>query len=275
MMRRFVLLTVVLASLPLAAAPLQRDTASAAAFEVASIRAGAFPPGVDFRGYAEGAGNCSFYKFTPAGNRFYQSAVTLCMLMRMAYDVTDLQIVGLPSWASQMNQSAWYQVEARAAEGTTLTIEQARAMLRTLLADRFKLAVHREARAAPVYALVVDGAGHKLSTSDIACPVSGPGARIVNTFPPGTLMSCTPQMSMSQLVFALNRYVDRPVVDRTGLEGRYALMMKFAGTDPLSGADGLPSLFTALREQAGLRLEPRSDPVDALVIDYVEPPSPN
>ena len=275
MMQRVILFTTLLTGVTLSAAPAQNDAASRAAFEVASITPMPFGDGANFTAFAQGAGNCAFYKFTPTGNRFFQSSLTLCMLIRMAYDVTDLQIVGLPEWSNQLKQSAWYQVEGRAAGETPLTVEQTRPMLRALLTDRFKLAVHREPRGVPVYALVVDKSGHKLSTTDIDCPVTGRGARLAISFPPGTLLSCAPQLTMAQVVFVLNRFVDRPVVDRTGLDGRYALNLKFAGTDPLAGADGLPSLFTALREQLGLRLEPQSDSVDALVIDHVEPPTPN
>jgi uncharacterized protein (TIGR03435 family) len=275
MMHRVILFTTLLSGVALSAAPAQNDAASRAAFEVASIKPVPFPNESYFAGYAAGAGNCAFYKFEPTGNRFFQSAITLCMLIREAYDVTDLQIVGLPEWSNQQKQSAWYQVEGRAAGATPLTVEQTRPMLRALLADRFKLVVHREPRGVPVYALVVDKSGHKLSGTDIDCPVPGVGARFPISFPAGTLLSCTPQLTMQQIVFVLNRFVDRPVVDRTGLDGRYALNLKFAGTDPLAGADGLPSLFTALREQLGLRLEPLSDSVDALVIDHVEPPTPN
>src|SRR5688572_17674232 len=154
-------LAVVVGALPAAAQ--QSNQPPPAAFEVASIRPASFPDGVYFKGYAQGAGNCAFYKFTPVGNRLSLGKLTLCMLMRMAYDVTDIQIVGLPDWASQDKQSAWYEIEARAAEGTTLSMEQARAMLRTLLADRFKLTVRREPKSTPVYALTVDKQGHKLS----------------------------------------------------------------------------------------------------------------
>lgn len=269
-MRRVFLFTVLLVSVPLAAAPAQRDAASGAAFEVASIRPAPFRDEAYFRGYATGAGNCSFYKFTPAGNRFYQGAVTPCMLIRMAYDVTDLQIVGLPAWANQMNQSAWYQVEGRAAEGTTLTMEQARAMLRTLLADRFKLKFHREPKSEPVYALTVDKQGHKLSSEPTGvCP----SPTLSFSVGPGTLTSCKPEMSIAQIVFALNREVDRPVVDRTNLTGRYAFTLKWS-PDPFAGA-GAPSIFTAVQEQLGLRLEPSTESLDAVVIDHVEPPTPN
>jgi len=267
--------TTLLLGVAVSAVPAQNDAASRASFEVASIKPMPFRDEANFTAFAQGAGNCAFYKFTPTGNRFFQGSITLCMLIRMAYDVTDLQIVGLPEWSNQQKLSAWYEVEGRAAGNTSLTVEQTRPMLRTLLADRFKLAVHREPRGVPVYALLVERSGHKLSTTGIDCPVTGNSARLAISFPPGTLLSCTPQLTMAQVVFVLNRFVDRPVVDRTGLDGRYALNLKFSGTDPLAGADGLPSLFTALREQLGLRLEPQSDSVDALVIDHVEPPTPN
>jgi uncharacterized protein (TIGR03435 family) len=80
---------------------------------------------------------------------------------------------------------------------------------------------------------------------------------------------------MSQLAFSLNRYLDRPVVDRTGLAGGYPFLLEWAGNEPLTGADGRPSLFTAVQEQLGLRLETSTDAVDAIIVDSVEPPSPN
>ena len=145
MMHRVILFTTVLSGITLSGAPAQNDAASRAAFEVASIKPVAFPNESYFAGYAAGAGNCAFYKFEPTGNRFFQSSITLCMLIRMAYDVTDLQIVGLPEWSNQLKQSAWYEVEGRAAGDTALTVEQTRAMLRTLLADRFKLRIGKHA----------------------------------------------------------------------------------------------------------------------------------
>jgi uncharacterized protein (TIGR03435 family) len=189
----------------------------------------------------------------------------------MAYDVTDVQIVGLPEWSNQTKQSAWYEVEGRAAEGTTLTIDQARAMLRTLLADRFKLAIHRESKSTPVYALTVDKQGHKLSSEPTGvCP----SPKLSFWLGPGTLTSCKPEMSISQIVFALNREVDRPVVDRTNLTGRYSFTLKWSA-DPLASAGAAPSIFTAVQEQLGLRLEPSTEPIDAIVIDHAEPPTPN
>lgn len=266
-------MAVLVAVMPLTAQ--QRDAVAPPVFEVASIRPASFPDESYFLGFAQGAGDCGLYKFTPTGNRVYLGNVTLCMLIRMAYDVTSIQIAGLPEWSHQLKQSAWYQVEARAETGTVLTLDQARAMLRALLSDRFNLRFHREARDAPVYALVVDKPGHKLSTTDIACPVAG-ATRMIS-FPPGTLISCKPDMSMSQLVYVLDRELDRPVVDKTGLAGRYALVLKFTPADSpaVAAAGAAPSIFTAVKEQLGLRLEPSTEPVDALVIDQVEPPTPN
>ena len=71
------------------------------------------------------------------------------------------------------------------------------------------------------------------------------------------------------------RDTDRPVVDRTGLTGRYAFSLEWSATQPLTGADDRPSLFTAVQEQLGLRLEPATDAVDAFIIDSVERPTPN
>jgi uncharacterized protein (TIGR03435 family) len=142
----------------------------------------------------------------------------------MAYDVQDYQVMSMPPRMAGKEQSSWYVVEARAAADVTLTVEQARLMLQTMLAERFKLKFHREPRQAPVYALVVAKGGHKLGTEDKACA----NVRVPFTLRPGVLRSCKPGLSLSQLVFALNRELDRPVVDRTGLEGTFAFSLEWA-----------------------------------------------
>lgn len=246
----------------------QRDATMA--FEVASIRLTQFPSESYFSGFADGAGMCGMWRFTAVGNRVSLRSVNLCSLIRMAYDVKDYQVVS-PAWVIKKDPSVFFEIEGRAAEGTTLTVDQARGMLQALLADRFKMKSHREPRNSPVYALVVGDRGHKLSTQGIACP--NPNASMM--VGPGMLTSCKPQMSISQLVFTLSRDLDRVVVDRTNLTGQYAFVLQWAGNDPLSGANNRPSLFTAVQEQLGLRLEPSTETVDALVIDHIEPPSPN
>lgn len=248
-----------------------RQAQSTSAFEIVSIKPAQFPNEAYFAGFAAGAGACGFSQFTPVGPRVYFPATTVCSLVRMAYDVKDYQVVSMPPRMTGTEQSSWYEVEARAAAGTMLTVDQARLMLQTMLADRFKLKFHREPRQAPVYALVVAKEGHKLGIPDKACAET----RMTFTAGPGTLRSCMPGMAMSRLAFALSRELDRPVVDRTGLTGTYAFSLAWAAREPLTGDDDRPSLFTAVQEQLGLRLEPSTDAVDALIIDYVEPPSPN
>jgi uncharacterized protein (TIGR03435 family) len=266
-----VILVAGLLSVPLlAVGPPQQSAAAGAAFEIVSIKPG-FPEGADVRGFSAGAGYCGLSRFTPAGNLVRLGKVTPCMLIRMAYNVTEMQVQGLPEWADQLKASAWYEVEARAEAGAVLTIDQGRERLRSMLADRFKLQFHREPRLAPVYALTVDPSGHKLRT-DVTCPESK--VPFQTRFGPSmTLTSCKGEMSIPQLIVALNREVDRPVVDRTNLAGRYSFTLDWA-PDP-AAAGGAPSIFTAVREQLGLRLEPANEPVDAIVIDRVEPPTPN
>ena len=248
-----------------------RQAPSRPAFEIVSIKPAQFPNDAYFAGFAAGAGACGFSQFTPVGPRVSFGITTVCSLIRMAYDIKDYQVLSVPSRMAGKEPSSWYEVEARAAADTMLTVDQARLMLQTLLADRFKLKFHREPRQAPVYALVVPKEGHKLGAADKACA----DTRMPFMAGPGTLRSCTPGMAMSRLAFALSRELDRPVVDRTGLTGTYAFSLAWAGREPLAGTDDRPSLFTAVQEQLGLRLEPSTDAVDAFIIDHVEPPSPN
>ena len=257
-------------SLLLAAAGAAQRRDVAATFEVASIRQTQFPNEAYFAGFADGAGMCGMWRFTPVGNRVTLRSVNLCSLIRMAYDLKDYQVVA-PPWVTKKDPSVFYELEGRGAEETTLTVEQGRLMLQSLLADRFKMTFHREPRVAPVYALVVGSRGHKLSTQEIPCP--SPKASFVAG--PGMLTSCKPLMTVAQIVFSLSRELDRVVVDRTNLTGQYAFALRWASGDALSGGDNLPSLFTAVQEQLGLRLEASTEPVDALVIDRIEQPSPN
>jgi uncharacterized protein (TIGR03435 family) len=160
----------------------------------------------------------------------------------------------------------------RASADTTLTIEQTRLMLQTMLAERFKLKFHREPRQVPVYTLGVAKTGHKFGTEDKWCAGE---KRVTFTTGPGLLRACKPGLSIAQLMLSLNRDLDRPVVDRTGLTGTYVFSLEWAPSGLPPGADGRPSLFTAVQEQLGLRLEASTDSVDAIAVDSVEPPSPN
>ena len=252
----------------------QRLETPGAAFEVASIKPASFPNEFYFEGVLAAGGPCSVSRMEIGGPRLRMQSVTLCGLIRSAYELREYQVLGLPTWAARREMSAFFEVDARAAAGTTLNPELAREMLRSLLRDRFQLTFHREPRNAPVYALVVGKGGHKLSSQDLPC--AKPGPAFVSYSTAGSIESCKPSMSMVQLAQALNnRQLDRPVVDRTGLSGVYAFRLQWAGREPLAGNDNAPSLFTAVQDQLGLRLEASTDLVEALVIDRVEPPSPN
>jgi uncharacterized protein (TIGR03435 family) len=249
------------------------QTQSRPVFDVVSIKTFQFPNDGFFAGFIAGMGPCGGSTFTPIGPRVSFGVLTVCSLIRMAYDVNDYQVVSIPSQMSGKEKSGWYQVEARAAPDVALTVPVTRLMLQEMLADRFKLKFHREPRQAPVYALVVAKESHKLGTPGPACenPILPYMVRR------GKLRSCGAGITMAQLVLALNResLLDRTIVDRTNLDGIFALSLEWSESEPLNGGDGRPSLFTAVQEQLGLKLERSTDAVDAFVIDYVEPPSAN
>ncbi|HKE84500.1 MAG TPA: TIGR03435 family protein [Vicinamibacterales bacterium] len=164
-----------------------------------------------------------------------------------------------------------------------------RQMLRRLLADRFKLAVHRETRDMPVYALVkarADGRlGERLKPSEVDCskvraggapPTAKPDQPqpCMMIFSPGRLVSYG--MTITQLAeMGLARSVLRPVIDRTELPGGYTWTLEWAPDDNPDADANLPSLMTALVEQLGLKLEPARGSVEVLVIDHVELPTPD
>src|SRR5688572_1896467 len=176
-----------------------RQAQSPPAFDVVSIKPAEFPNLAYFEGFAAGAGGtCGFSRFTPVGPRVSFGRTTACSLIRMAYDVMDYQIVSMPPRMSGQEQSSWYEVDARAVAGTTLTVEQTRLMLQTLLADRFKLKFHREPRERPVYVLVVPKDGHKLGPVPAACQ----NTRGLSGGAPGTLLNCNP-VTMATLAFVL------------------------------------------------------------------------
>jgi uncharacterized protein (TIGR03435 family) len=177
---------------------------------------------------------------------------------------------------TKQDESIFYELDARAESGATLTEDQARQMLPALLADRFHLKIHRESRELSVYALVVGKNGPKLSsdgrgicgsrTSGFMTSV-GAGFRL--------FASCAPNTSLVQLAELLARETDRPVVDQTGLTGGYAFKLQWTEDTAPVQSDSAPSFFTAVQEQLGLRLDPQRAMTDVLVIDHADPPSPN
>lgn len=137
-------------------------------------------------------------------------------------------------------------------------------MMQAMLADRFRLAIHRETRTLPVYALIVGKSGIKLHEGDGRGGMSA-GPRLIR-YGSGT---------MGELAGQLSGYLGRQVIDRTSLTGQYAIDLSFASVDPGAAAgDAGPSIFQALQE-AGLKLESTRGPVETLVIDHAEKPTSN
>ena len=231
-------------------------------FEVASIR----PNAADdnrfmFRG---GPG------LTAAG-------VTLKFLVVHAYDVLAYQISGGPGW---MSTDRW---DIRAKAGNIkirLQSEQFLTMLRALLADRFQLKVHSETKEMSVYALVVAKNGPKLT------PRSGPSqdTRV------GWGSLSLQKGGTAALAYWLSRQLGRTVIDKTELKGEYNFKLEWQ-PEPGGGVEALglppnpqpsqpadtnrPSIFTAVQEQLGLRLDARKRPVEIIIVDHAERPSEN
>ena len=243
-------------------------------------------------------------------------SMSLAELMRVAYKVKAFQISG-PEWISAER----YMVDAKMPEGATR--DQVPEMLQALLADRFKLAFHRETKEQPVYALTIMKSGLKLpeSAPDEAATASSPGGpaapqaptptdggaqvrvdvtsdtagRVQTTSPNGNMRMLPREngmrieftrMNTTGMVDALGRFVERPVIDMTGLKGRYDLTLDVGFADMLALAraaginipmqtppgamdPGNSAVFTAI-QQYGLKLEPRKAPIEMLVIDRVE-----
>ncbi len=199
--------------------------------------------------------------------------VTLWGLIYNAWDVLPNQpIPGLPSWGD----SAQFDVEAKMSEETAAALQKLPGaersdlrdrMLQALLADRFQLRTHHETKQLPIYALVVTPGGFKSREVPATEPPRGmswgAGSIEVRASP------------VASFVHALADTLHRPVVDKTGLTGRYNLALKWAPDDMEPTADAGPSIFTAIQEQLGLKLESTKGPVDVLVVDHAEKPSEN
>ena len=240
------------------------------------------------------------------GGRFNAVNVPLWDLIRQAFGVQRTQIVGAPDWTN----TARYDIVAKAEgdiprAGPAAPIGPLNFMLQDLLEDRFKLRAHREQRELPIYALVVAradkqlGAGLRPSSVDCAAMRGRggrPGMPPPGPPPPGERPVCGMRVApnqvlaggipLTQLTQMLCVFTQRIVVDRTGLTGNFDIDLTFTPEQlpqgppppgvPLPSIDpNGPSLFTALQEQLGLKLESDRAPVEVLVIDHVERPTPD
>jgi uncharacterized protein (TIGR03435 family) len=193
---------------------------------------------------------------------------TLSKMMTFAYAVNKHQIVNAPDWV--VNQA--FDIEGKPDTPGEPNQDQVRLMLEKLLADRFGLKFHRESRELPVFALQIVKGGPKLAPAGdpTAKPnehSDGRGAWSEHTY------SST---SMADFILIEQFWLQRPVIDQTGLSGRYDFKLRYTynemqNTDP----DAPPEIFTAIQEQLGLKLQPEKTATDVLAIDRVERPSEN
>ena len=201
------------------------------------------------------------------GGRFVASGMTLTQLIAFAYDLRDFQITGEPGWASAER----FDINAKG-DGSGEGPDAIRIMMRALLAERFQLKSHEETKEMSVYALVVGKGGSKLVKSASNGP--GPQIRLGRGGISGK------GMPIDLLVRQLSQNVGRTVLDKTGLTGSYDIELNFsaeAGPGGLPGSPDAvagtgsngPTIFTAVQEQLGLKLEPTKGPVKMLAVDSV------
>jgi uncharacterized protein (TIGR03435 family) len=235
------------------------------------------------------------------GERFLVSGLTTQGLIRETFGIQDDQIIGQPRWLNSETYDIEAKVEQTVADRLNrLSFDERfveyRRMLETLLADRFKLAFHRESRELPMFALVVAKKGSKIEEAkpgdtypEGMKDLEGKGHGDVMRIERGQLVG--QGIPISYLVEMLSQLgLGLVIVDKTGLTGKYDFTLKWTpdqGAPKFKGADGSvqpagpladsfgPSLFTAMEEQLGLRLERQKGPVDVVVIDHVERPSEN
>jgi uncharacterized protein (TIGR03435 family) len=209
-------------------------------------------------------------------------SVSLKSILLRAWSVKNYQVVA-PAWLD----SERYDIAAKVPPGATR--EQIPPMLRNLLAERFKLTVHRSTKELPVYALVVAKGGPRLKEAEPGAGAAEPnqpmprittGADGFPEFPPGfkrNFILSTPEFvkewarnqSMEHLAGFLTGLVERPVLDMTGLQGEYEYTLSFRTGSDAAESPG-PGLFAALQSQLGLKLDARKAPVEMLIVDHVE-----
>ena len=197
------------------------------------------------------------------------------MLITWAYDVHSDRLLGIPKWLDSVRYDivANAPQESRAVRREPGQVSQLQQMTQALLAERFKLIIHRETKELAMYALVVAKSGPKVHLTEAGevmgqNPFNMPGrGRLIGT-----------QVSTGMLAKVLSDQLGRSVQDHTGLKGVFDFTLEWEPDMQSTSAEGMPagpaqtgsSLFTAIQEQLGLKLEPRKGPVEVLVIDHIE-----
>jgi uncharacterized protein (TIGR03435 family) len=196
-----------------------------------------------------------------SGSRVTMTGYTLLGLIQYAYDLRAYQISGGPGWINMDT----YSVAAKAEGDTAPATDDIRKMLQTLLADRFNLQVHRETKEERVYLMEPAKTGPKVkaSTAQRTTMRMGPGSL--------AMVKATP----AQMAALLSSVLNRPVLDHSGLTGEFDFSLESPdinmGRMPAEDVSG-PSIFTAVQEQLGLKLEQGKGPIEILVIDHAAKP---
>ena len=255
----------------------EQTKASPLAFEVASVK-----PHVFARGQFAFATPSRESAIRISGNRVSTQGL-LTGLMLTAYKLRTFQVSGAPEWRDEAGRIQLYDIEARAPGDGVPTIDEVRQMLQTLLAERFQLKFHRETKELPAYDLVVGNSPAKLKPSapDVESKASLSANRLrvdyINT-------------PIAELVLRIGPQLDRPLFDKTGLQGGYDFALEYMPSLPstvnmspeqeaalakIYPPDEAPPLLVALQQQLGLKVTPAKEQVEILVIDHVERPSAN
>jgi uncharacterized protein (TIGR03435 family) len=209
----------------------------------------------------------------PTNGRFSATGSAAKLVLMLAYDVQETQIIGGPSWLATEK----WDIEARSEEGVAHSVEETRRMLQNMLEERFALRIHRETEQRPVYVLTVAKSGPKFKARE----QDGPS----NVQITGKSISLE-RGKLARMTQILSTALGRPVIDQTGLGGLYDLSLQWddapvPGVDtsgievPAAPANDHGSIFTAIQDQLGLRLEPQRAPVEVIVVDRIERPSQN
>ena len=216
-------------------------------------------------------------KALPGGQEYTAQNEPVKLIISLMYKVPIWQITGGPDWLDKDS----YDIEAKA--DRSYSLDDLHVMFQNLLADKLNLRFHKETKEGPVYTLMVDKSGSKMklntSEEDYSVPISsskdGFGAVVVGT-----------RVSMQYFCWWLGQALQkdqRPVIDETGLDENYDFTLTFRPELPVNypienlppGFLDHPTIFDALKQQLGLRLEPQKGPVEYFVIDHVDRPSEN
>jgi uncharacterized protein (TIGR03435 family) len=212
-------------------------------------------------------------------HQFVAHNSTLLYLIAPAYNISPHAISGGPAWVDADR----FEITAKAPGEVRPSWDEQMAMLRSLLVDRFQLTFHREPRQMQAYALTVAKGGSKLKDSKPSSemPAEGPPP-LVFVLAPDVVRMNARGVTIAEVVSVMQRAaLPHPVLDRTGLTGRYDFDLEFAPDETVfggmlkAGDSNKPGLFTAVQQQLGLRLESTRTAVDTIVIDRAERPSGN